>query len=130
MTTTKTRQRQRDTRTTRERAQDLIHNKLDECTNPQQVTDVFNKEYDREELIGKPILITSVRARRSQYGHGNYAIFGFISDELGPGRSHISGFAGRNLLELEEKDLPVKLVLRQMTSQKNGYPWYKWEIVK
>jgi hypothetical protein len=109
------------------RALEVEQAKLAECTTIQQMMDAYKPRFKSSDLIGKPIQITSVRGRKSDYKRGLYAVAGFRSDELGDGQFKIGGFAGKFLLGLNEDDLPVTLILRWKESKRSKAEYPKWE---
>jgi hypothetical protein len=101
--------------------------KLLECETLEQALDSDSPRFNRTEVVGKRITITSVRDRRSDHIKASYAVIGFTSDTLGDGQFKIGGNAARQAIRMRDIGiLPIDVVLRhKVTSARRDF--YKWE---
>jgi len=101
--------------------------KLEECETAEQVWDSDNPRFDRIDVIGKRITITSVRDRQSDHIKASYAVIGFRSETLGDGQFKIGGNAARQAMRMRDTGiLPRDVVLRHKVTSA-GRDFYKWE---
>jgi hypothetical protein len=84
---------------------------LDKCETPEQVFDVDNDRYIRDNIIGHRITVTSVRKQPSDYHNGIYAVIGFTNSDNN-GQFTIGGNGARYPLMLSRFNrLPADLIL-------------------
>ena len=100
---------------------------MTECQTEEQFEDSENPRFDRRDVIGQVITITSVRERKSDYGDRTFVVIGFTCDPLGDGQFKIGGHAAILPMQLAESgNVPVELVLRHKRT-KSGRDFYRWE---
>jgi hypothetical protein len=100
---------------------------MTECQTIEQLEDSDNPRFDKRDVIGQIITITSVRERKSDYGDGAFVVIGFTCDALRNGQFKIGGHAAILPMHLAASGyLPVELVLRHKRTQ-SGRDFYRWE---
>lgn len=108
------------------RGLEVVYELMAECQTEEQFDDSENPRFDKHDVIGHIITITSVRERKSDYGDRTFVVIGFTCDALGDGQLKIGGHAARLPLQLAESGhLPVQLVLRHKQT-KTGRNFYRW----
>ena len=73
-----------------------------ECKTIEQLWDSDNPRFDKGDVTGHIITITSVRERKSDYRDGTFVVIGFTSDAIGDGQFKIGGHAASLPLQLAE----------------------------
>ena len=110
--------------TTREHWVAINIEKLSECETVEQMNDALKPLRSSDEVLDKPITITSVRPRQSDYRDRPYAVVGYQSDVIGDGQFKIGGGAGKWILAARHR-LPMTVTLRREAW--NGHNTYRWE---